>query len=121
MQISQTGLPCSVQPFVRVYKELRNKSANRQWPATRRQGGNIVGGCTFPYRTHLKMLRFLEKKFRKHSPKHKHKPENPRAHRTTGVDAERGRETEGEYRAREISELIRPMGLIGPSRQIPTT
>jgi len=47
-------------------------------------------------------------------------PKNSQARQTTDVDAERDRNPQGEHRSREISELIRLMGLIQPSHQIPT-
>jgi len=65
------------------------------------------------------MVRFLKKDFWKRSPKPV--PEDAQAHQTTNLDPERNRDAESEYRLREISELIRQMELILPSRQVPTT
>ena len=64
------------------------------------------------------MLRFL-KKHRKLL--NKSKPPQTPAHQTTNIGAENNRDSEGEYRSRNISELMRTMGLIRLWHQIPTT
>ena len=72
----------------------------------------MSGAGISPYRSRLKM-RFLKKKFWERSLKLK--PENAQDNRTTNVDAERYKNAGGEYRSRQISELISHMGLIRPS------
>ena len=64
------------------------------------------------------MLRFLKKRF-KHSQKLV-PPENL-THQITGTSAECGRVPDGEDRLGKISESMGLVGLIRPSRQIPTT
>ena len=72
-----------------------------------------------PHPSHLTMLRFLKKhrkRFNKPVP-----PESP-ARQTADIGAEHGRgSSEGEYRSRKISELMRSMGLTRQRYQIPTT
>jgi len=82
--------------------------------------GDIDGvrRCTFLRPPRLKMLRFLEKRF-KHSKKPV-PPENP-PHQT--IDTSSGgcdKNFEGGYHSKKISELVRPMGLIRAWHQITT-
>ena len=58
--------------------------------------GDIDGlrRCTFPYPSHLKMLRFLKKRFK--FSKDPVAPEDP-THQNTEIGAERGRDSESEY------------------------
>ena len=77
---------------------------------------------TFPRPYHLKMLRFFEKHFRKSRKSSTNQvPLKSPTHRIIGTGAECGRDSDGEYRLRKISELMKPMGLIKPWRQISTT
>jgi len=73
---------------------------------------------TFPRRPRLNMLHFLKKHLK---PSQELEPlENP-APQITDTDAERGGESEGDYRSGKISELMRRMELIWPSYQMGTT
>ena len=65
------------------------------------------------------MLRFL-KKHRKPKPSKAPVPPENTTHQIPNIGANSGN-PEGEHHSRKISELIRPMGLIRPSYQMPAS
>ena len=99
--------------------QLPRTSQSRPKAVSNEKGHNYQA-LRYPCLSHLKMLRFL-KKHRKSS-KQPTPLENP-THQITDTEAECGgdcgEDPEGEYRLRERSELMRPMGLIRPWHQIP--
>ena len=103
---------CNVQSSMGVYGEQPISSAQP------RGNGIVVSGTTLILVAHLKMVRFLKKDFWKRSPKPV--PEDTQAHQTTNVEAKRDQQAEGELRLGKVVELIRQVGLIWPSHQIPT-
>ena len=99
-------------PIVRAYEPNRPIGNGSQ-----RFNGMMESGAALLLLAFLKMVRFFEKKFWKRS---RQEPENTQANQTTNVDAERGRDSGGEYRSGKHPELIWLMGLIGLSHQIQT-
>ena len=102
---------------MRVYDE--NQPIGSGQPRGGR-GCDCTGHChTFPRRSHLKMVRFLEK-FKFGGLSKKPNPGNAQANQTTNSDAECGKDAKGEYLSRKSSADKTQMGLIRPLHQTPT-
>ena len=91
--------------------------ANQQRSAMR-CANNRICRCASPHPSRDKMLRFLKKGWKSHKSSKKLIPPGTPAHQITVTGAGA---SDGERLSGKVLEPTRPMGLMKPSNQIPTT